>query len=186
VPNDLHGFVARTKVRDRWRSDKKFTGFTIGKGNILCRIYDKTLEIRAESGKIWFHPLWKNNGWDGERPVWRVEFEVHRKVLKRLGIDSVDDLWTKKDNLWSYLTVSWLQLKTPSKDKNASRRPVKRKWTVIIQAYHGYEVSPLVRTRVLQGNTDMLLAQGCGIIFRLGELNNCGSFEDALELVRQH
>jgi hypothetical protein len=126
-----------------------------------------------------------DNDWDWESPVWRVEFQLRRKALKELGIDSVEALWGKEDNLWSYLTGEWLQLKTPKED-NVSRWPEKRKWTLIRKAQSGYEASPLVRKQVKQGDAKRLLDQGSGILFSLGAVKGCDSMEKTLELLRQH
>jgi len=191
VPADIEGFVTRASakvkhyVSDEYQEGRYFSGITIGRGKpLLCRIYDKSREIK-KSGKVWFYPLWMDSGWDWESTVWRVEFQLRRKALKELGIDSVEDLWSKEESLWSYLTGEWLQLKTPNKD-NVSRWPEKRKWTLIRKAQSGYEASPLVRKQVKQGDAKRLLDQGSGILFSLGAVKGCDSIEKALELLRQH
>ena len=67
---------------------------------MLARIYNKTIEI-PKSGKIWFKDIWKENGWNGEKTVWRIEFQLKRGVLKELQIDLVEDLFEKEDELWA-------------------------------------------------------------------------------------
>ena len=43
--------------------------------------------------------------------MWRVEFQLKRKVLKEFQIFRVDDLFGQEDKLWLYLTSEWLVLK---------------------------------------------------------------------------
>lgn len=151
---------------------------------MLCRIYEKSREIR-KSGKVWFQTLWEDNLWNRESPVWRVEFQLWRAALKELGINSVEDVWGKEDGLWSYLTGEWFQLKTPKNDI-VSRWPEKRKWKFIRQALSGYDVSPLVRKKVRQGNLKKLSSLCSGVLISIGALEGCKSMDDALEMVKQH
>src|SRR5258708_2817270 len=49
------------------------TGYEFSKGAAhSCCIYDKTKEISV-SRKDWMQTVWASNGWDGQRPVTRVE-----------------------------------------------------------------------------------------------------------------
>lgn len=90
-----------------------FTGWSIGlKGPISARLYDKTAEV-AVSDKSYMHDVWRRCGWDGETPVWRLEFEVKRDVLRQFGVESLD-LKPLSSSLWAHLTRSWLRLALPS------------------------------------------------------------------------
>ncbi|MEW6182272.1 MAG: replication initiation factor [Bacillota bacterium] len=189
VESDREGFVTRAKshcrhhVTEEHFEGSTFTGFSIGSGKpLLVRIYDKSKEIR-KSGKEWFKDIWKDKGWDGEKTVWRVEFQLKREVLKELGISSVEDVWGKEDALWSYLTTKWLQLKKGS-GKNVSRLPDKSKWKVIQKAEIIKEVSPLVREKVLEGDLKRLLDQGGGILLSIGALTKSNCIEEALEKLK--
>ena len=71
-------------VRRHW---KRIETLDFGKHTspVSCCIYHKTAEIRRKSPtKVWFHDLWKRNGWDGECKVWRVEFRLIREFLLSL------------------------------------------------------------------------------------------------------
>jgi hypothetical protein len=55
--------------------------FGMHRSPLSCSIYNKTLEIRQKSHKIWFYDLWQKHGWDGESEVWRVEFRFKGEFL---------------------------------------------------------------------------------------------------------
>lgn len=94
---DKEKFITRAKsktthyVDESYSMGNKFSGFTIGRGKpMLVRIYNKTLEMQANN-KEWLKHTWKENGWDGKKAVWRIEFQLRREALKELGIDQVED-----------------------------------------------------------------------------------------------
>ena len=47
---------------------------------MLARIYNKSEEIKT-TGKEWFKTIWLDNGWEGKKDVWRIEFQLRRKAL---------------------------------------------------------------------------------------------------------
>ena len=76
-------------------------------------IYDKTREIRQKSRKLHFFDYWRDpthdSAWDGESPVWRVEFRFKRDMLNEAtdkatfhGINDVYDLVERLSALWTY------------------------------------------------------------------------------------
>ncbi len=103
---------------------RRFTGFTFGGGNLLARLYDKTVEIRR-SGKTWFEPLYERAGWEGVEKsghVWRLEFQIRREALSGCEVSSELDAHEVKswsdaqralDPLWRYLTRKWLTYRLP-------------------------------------------------------------------------
>jgi hypothetical protein len=84
------------------------SGFSIGKGDIVARIYDKTLEI-SKSGKDWLYDLW---GIGRDVRVWRVEFQLRREALKEFAIETLDDLINRMQGLWNYCVNDWLSVRT--------------------------------------------------------------------------
>lgn len=110
---------ARTHTQGR-----RFTGFTFGGGNLLARLYDKTVEIRR-SGKQWFEPLWQRAGWvnaEESGHIWRLEFQIRREPLTHCEVSSELDAHEVKswsdvkralDPLWRYLTRKWLTYRLP-------------------------------------------------------------------------
>lgn len=127
-----------------------FSGITIGLGgNLAARLYDKTLEIATKSQKTYLYEFWREAGWDGESPVWRLEFQYGRTVLRELGINTVGDLSTNLPGLWEYATSRWLRLSLPSPSDNTQTRwPNHPLWDVLSSAaWEGDRGEPLYRSR---------------------------------------
>ncbi|PHR51577.1 hypothetical protein [Cycloclasticus sp.] len=122
---------------DYWNG-QTFTGFSFGLGgDISARLYNKTEEIK-KSKKDYLKPLWKENGWDEQQDVWRLEFQFKRKVLSEHQITSVDDLLTRLGSLWIYATTQWLKLTIPSlTDDTKSRWPMHPLWVELVEADWG-------------------------------------------------
>jgi hypothetical protein len=115
-------------------TNKKCSGYSIGKGDIVGRIYNKLLEIKL-SGKEYLFPLWKEEGWNGEQDVWRVEFQFRRAFLQEANILFLSDYLLNRQNLWHYASQHWLQLVQPNdQDSNPSRWPVHPAWQEIANA----------------------------------------------------
>ncbi|MHB1419388.1 MAG: replication initiation factor [Bacillota bacterium] len=190
IRSEADDFVTRAQskskcfvVDEEHQNGRCFTGFNIGRGQpILCRIYDKTREIK-KSGKAFFNQLWEEKGWDGIKAVWRTEFQLRRKVQKELKINRVEDLFDKEDELWAYMTGKWLMLKIKSGD-NVSRWTEKRKWEKIRNAGIVGEVSPLVRESVKQGDIRRLLDQASGCLISIGAQSSADTFDKAFEILK--
>jgi len=141
------------QVIERW---KRITGLPFGKHTsaVSCLIYDKTHEIKYHSReKGWFHDLWLaqtnpngSSAWDGESPVWRVEFRFKRPALHEFDLENVYQVLDRIPDLWAYaaghvngsdgLPDGWLRYVTPShEDVNRSRWPVHPCWQVIQGAF---------------------------------------------------
>ncbi|MEH6625426.1 MAG: hypothetical protein V7739_03200 [Motiliproteus sp.] len=127
-------WVTRASNHSRYYVQKKFSGFTFGQGGaISCRLYDKTLEIQ-QSQKTYLYELWKEKGWDGESPVWRLEFQFNREILSEVGIRTIKDMNEGLNGLWAYAVHQWLQLKAPQPDSNTTRWPVYPEWEQFLKA----------------------------------------------------
>lgn len=173
--NDINGIVTYSKsktihfvseIDDINYSGRIFTGFTIGRGkSILCRIYDKTREIK-KSGKEWFKDIWQSNSWNEECPVWRVEYQLRRDVLKEFKINSVLDSFDKLDSLWKYLTVQWLQIRRPVKNEKVTNWIVKNKW-IVIQNAVDYDAPKIAREKIKKGNLKKLMDQAGGLLISI-------------------
>lgn len=94
---------------------------------IQLRIYDKRLEIAKGKTKWWFYKIW---GVDIETPVWRMEFQLRREILKQSGVNTMDDLQARAGGLWKYLTTEWCSFRLPD-DANTSRRTVHPWWKAV-------------------------------------------------------
>lgn len=116
------------------------TGYTFGKGDVRCRVYDKRAEIE-HSQKVWFEEIWRKRGWDGETPVTRVEFQTRRDFLHSMQVETVKDLEDQLGDIWRYLTSEWLQLKDERPgDSNRTRWAPKAFWMATMEAVPAFGI----------------------------------------------
>lgn len=85
-------WVTRARDMQPHYRHQKLTGWSIGKGSMSGRLYNKLLEIQQKSGSVYFFELWKAKGWTGEEDVWRLEAQFGREVLEQLGVRSPESL----------------------------------------------------------------------------------------------
>lgn len=160
-------------TRDREHGyGRRFTGFTFGGGPLLCRMYDKTVELRV-SNKYWFVPKWTAAGYVDEKTsghVWRVEFQVRREILRKCQLvphelktkDGTDDREMKRwddvkiglNDLWRYLTTQWLTYQLPR--TNRVRFRLHPRWVTLMRA----KLTPLPDGQLFRHN-------------RLANMNRC-------------
>ncbi|MEM9254175.1 MAG: hypothetical protein AAGA91_01930 [Pseudomonadota bacterium] len=144
-----YSWVTRSKRRSRHYIDDRFTGLTFGQGGDLsCRLYDKTEELK-KSRKTYLYPVWQAKGWDGVMPVWRLEFQFRRSVLRELGIESPEDLALHTADLWVYAVSQWLRLAIPNhNDATRARWPTHGLWELLLSAEWDWDPGePLSRIR---------------------------------------
>ena len=97
-------------------SPSQLETFSIGKGDIMMRIYDKVLELKHSTSKqATFADSWGLSQFD-EHQVTRVEFQLRREILKNIqipssgeGINTYRDLCSSLNSIWSYCTNSWVR-----------------------------------------------------------------------------
>jgi hypothetical protein len=147
---DFPRFVTRAQRKAEYETDRqmhtrgrRLSGFTFGRGAIVGRIYDKTLEL-AVRGETWPRVIW--HGADPQTPVWRVELQFRRKMLKRFGLRTVADVLAGRQALWDY-GMTWLSLREPVRDTNRSRWPEALVWTLLRSVRLGSPCSELVAER---------------------------------------
>jgi len=105
---DYDKFVSKAGHRAIYEENGKFTGFTFGKGDIIGKVYLKTEEIKVHH-KDYMYEMWDDVK-EGEE-VWRIEFELNRKILREFGVESFDDFKQVKGDIWRYLTEEWLSMR---------------------------------------------------------------------------
>lgn len=123
------------------------TGFSLGKGQLMFRVYDKLAELKR-SGKTYMRRLWQKAGWN-HGPVTRIEFQMRKKALSTFDeIRKRGRYWSVVADclpaIWGYLTRSWLTLRTKTADKQRSRWPVDPVWQKV-QAMGWGEMEPVRR-----------------------------------------
>ncbi|MEQ1813706.1 MAG: hypothetical protein ABL860_04540 [Candidatus Nitrotoga sp.] len=134
----LRDWVTRVETMSLHYSYGRFSGWSFGSGgDIVARLYDKTLEVEKKSHKFYLHELWKAAGWDGERQVWRMEFEAKRNALVSLQLPKLAQLLLNQAALWRYLTENWLRLTVPTEsDSNRARWNNHPLWDFITAAFN--------------------------------------------------
>ncbi len=124
-----------TRLRDKnlyyggdFISGQRDTGYQFGRGDIACRFYDKTYEIKSK-GKGHIFPLWIDNGWDEKSPVSRLEYQIRREGLRLFdkNMDFVTFQDTKAD-IWSYGTDKYLRIVDPDTATRKERAKVTEYW----------------------------------------------------------
>ncbi len=173
---ELREVVTRAKNKreygnyERYSQGKQQNGYRFGANDVLCRIYDKTLEITL-SGKKWFEELWKVLGWKKGDAVTRVEFQCRRKIIKKMQIKTIDDLILIVPDLWRYLTVDWLTIRVIQDDTHRTRWPISSFWQTVQGAlpYFG-QVTGVSFLRQLIPKKDILERQARGLLYSLTAL----------------
>lgn len=117
---DENRWVSRVhKFNIHW-DRRKLSGITMGKGDIMLRIYDKVLELRNSPHKqVVFAEIWKAFVYD-QFPVTRVEFQIRRAVINEFEnkIITVKNLLFSFQALWTYCTHSWSRFCSKAVDRN--------------------------------------------------------------------
>ncbi len=145
---------------------------------ISLRVYNKSIEI-LRSNKLWFLPLW---GLVENANVWRFEFQVRRPMLDACQINSLEDLLTKRGELWRYLTESWFSLRLHD-DENATRRTVHPLWGTLQGCAErlGPRGEPLRRVRCLPStDSQCVMKQAASRLVGFAARERLSEFDDAL------
>ena len=138
-----HEIVSRARKKRRINESVKMehhvdcrrdTGYRFGSGDLVARIYDKTIEIKV-SQKEWMKEVWKANGWDSETAVVRYEFQCRRNLLKEMSVNSLEELKERLADIWRYCTNDWLRVCDQGANTNQSRWKSKDYWTLIQQSF---------------------------------------------------
>ena len=111
-PNLANYCVSRATHTATHFNNRKLTGLSIGKKKISARLYDKPLEIKQKSKKFWMFNIWGIRSVPDSLKVIRIEFQLRREVIKDLGLDQVDSLFSHCDNLWAYCSKEWLKFQS--------------------------------------------------------------------------
>jgi hypothetical protein len=180
---DFPRFVCRAQRKTEFETDRqmhtrgrRLSGFVFGRGAVVARIYDKTLEL-AVRGETWPQVIWQ--GANPERPVWRVELQFRRSALKAFRLQTVADVLATRQELWEY-GMRWISLREPNGDSNRSRWPEAPVWTVLRQTALGSPCSELVRERKEAAGRLRLLRGFVGYATSLAACDNGADLEEAL------
>lgn len=147
---DFHvdAFVSLSSKDSQHRENGTMQTFTLGKGDIVLRVYDKVAEVNQKSAKVWFFDLWGQS-----EKVWRIEWQVRKPVLRSFGIRTMTDLYTHQGTLLRYLAEEHDTLRCPTSDSNRSRWPLHPLWEDLQQRIRAL---PTVEHRVLDAQYAVL------------------------------
>ena len=167
----LDNLVCRAKDVRPYLKSGTLTGIGIGSGPLSARLYDKPLEIRTKSKKDWMFDIWKLPEVPEGFQVIRVEFEIHREVIKQLGIEGPEELFLLQRNAWSYCTQSWLKFQDRPGTHHTQRETLPW-WETVQNGYQGAQAAhPLVRGKAMRSNRTQLIRQAYGLLSSLTALD---------------
>ena len=140
------------------------TGISIGKGKLSARLYDKPLEIKQQSKKLWMYDIWGINEVSEEAKIIRIEFQIRRECLKDLNIETIDCLFKFKNNLWAYCSKKWLKFRT-NPGKHHTQRKTLPFWDLVQSGFSGeQQAHPLIRAKSLRTNKKQIWNQLYGLL----------------------
>lgn len=125
---DENNFVSQSSKDSQYRKDGKLQTIKFGTDNVVLRVYNKVDEINEKSQKTWFFKLW---GMDQE--VWRIEWQVRKDQLRKLGISSFESLEERQGDLMRLLVKNHTTLRLQSNDSNKSRWELHPLWLDLIE-----------------------------------------------------
>ena len=134
-------------------------------GKLMCRIYDKPLEIRQKNNvKEWFYDVWGIEDVPPDHAVFRVEFQMRREVLKEIGVGDAETFLLEMDKVWSYCSQKWLRF-VERPDMKRDRQKLLPWWSVVQRAWADqlHPVAPAERFKPCAAEETMLTRQilGC-------------------------
>ncbi len=139
--------VTRAAGHNLYFKHNKLEGFTIGKGKISARLYDKITEINQKSKKFWMFDIWGlDASSQNNEKVIRVELQLRREAIKELCNGSIWHLLENIDGLWAYCTQNWLKFQD-NPEKHHTQRTTLEWWKAVQNGYKGAQkAAPLVRS----------------------------------------
>jgi len=104
--------------------------YQFGKGDMVVRVYRKSVEIAAKDNEWWVF-VWRIcPGYREGEPVHRVEVQMRGKVLRELGFFTIEQILEGLPELFAY-GLEWCSMRVPTADSNRSRWPEDPRWTAL-------------------------------------------------------
>ncbi len=154
------------------------------KSDTRCRIYDKGKEVSRNGLKLWFLDIW---GVTDPQDIWRVEFQLRRKTLKKFGINDLAGLETQLPGLWDYLTTKWFSLRHRSQNRIVTRCEPLNWWNAVTEAGRTFG-KPLPLQRVdsrRQADVAWYVSHIAGCFASMMARLGVGDLEEALDESRR-
>ena len=134
-------FVSVVEKDSQHRKNGKVQTFTLGRDEVVLRVYNKSDEIEEASNKYWLWLFWNEQKED----VWRVEWQVRKETLKRFGLRTFDDLFDGYGDLLRYLVNEHTTLRVPIGDTNRSRWPIHPLWVLLTEKINELPAQGVIR-----------------------------------------
>eukprot|EP01022_Parablepharisma_sp_SALTPOND_P004527 TRINITY_DN120456_c0_g1_i1.p1 TRINITY_DN120456_c0_g1~~TRINITY_DN120456_c0_g1_i1.p1 ORF type:complete len:440 (-),score=30.23 TRINITY_DN120456_c0_g1_i1:1314-2561(-) len=134
-------FLDHSKVIE---NPKDKESFYIGKSPFMLRIYNKLKELNKQSKdkkEVMLNHFQANGDLDISKPIYNVEFELHRAYLKRFAIDTIEHLLDSAKTIFSECLYEIRLIDLGSISKNdlnnghKYRAKTHRLWEHIAEAY---------------------------------------------------
>ena len=155
---------------------RMLSGFTFGRGAVVGRIYNKSLEMRVR-GSTWQELMWVDR--DQDLPVWRIEFQFRRKALTSFGIQTMAAAMDNRQALWEY-GMRWLSLRVEGAHTKRSRWAENPVWSTLRDAPMGSPWSQLVRERICAADERRLVSGFVGYMSSLAAMEDNGDISSAV------
>jgi len=131
-----NAYAARGKFWAIYGKGTKITGFTLGKSDIVCRIYNKLEEVLKNPIK---HAILKKRRWGSQEVLCasRVEFQLRRGYWHKKKVNSIKDYFNLRAKTIKYLTHDWFRMFDQKVDKTNKTRDGKsgKVWTNVIEHF---------------------------------------------------
>jgi len=158
---------AVTKAFDRavyLQNKRQLKGMSFGKGDILARLYDKKLEIKQKSHKMWMFDIWGIQEIPQDKIMLRIEFQMRRELLIEIKINTLTDLFERQQDVWAYCTKRWLKFQD-NIDLHRENRNTMKWWQVVQEGYSKAQgANPGIREHILKLDMERLARQAYGIL----------------------
>jgi hypothetical protein len=146
-------------------------GITIGKGYIIARMYDKELEIKQKSNKVWMFDIWGIAEIPKSKIMLRIEFQMRREPLKDVGANTLADLFDMQPCIWAYCTKKWLKFEDNA-GAHRDYRNIMMWWTVVQDGYEKAQgATPAIREHIVKADMERLTCQAFGILISITACN---------------
>jgi hypothetical protein len=153
-PLSKKNFVSRSrKGAWHWEGDAT-NGFSLGKGDVSARLYDKVREIKAVSEKWWMFDIWRLPRDLSGHDVIRVEFQLRREAVKQMKAGSYVDLERELPAIWRYCTDTWLRVVDDASQHHTQQHLLPWWERVQVGLKGAQEATASVRETAIQGSID--------------------------------
>ena len=132
------GSVTRSVMQGREPKTVYFGKYT---QPIFCKVYDKLASLRPQK-KLYMLDVWADQGWDGNKHVWRWEFTFTGDFLKsvyvgeeRVDVRELDVFLAYVPALWFYVSRKWLRQVEREDNKETHRHATTLYWALIQTAW---------------------------------------------------